>query len=106
MINTRAAQSLQIGNQDIDEYLLKLVKEDNNICSQLDSIAESEMISDKDELYREFCIALKESGLCELDIIPINNAEDVDFVFKNQTVSFYIYIYILYNNIYMYIFSY
>jgi len=85
MINTRAAQSLPIGGQDIDEYLLKLVKEDSDICSQLDSIAENEMINDKDELYHEFCIALKESGLCELDIIPINNAEEVDFVFKNQT---------------------
>lgn len=85
MINTRAAQSLPIGGQDIDEYLLKLVKEESEICSQLDSIAENEMINDKDELYREFCISLKESGLCELDIIPINSAEDVEFVFRNQT---------------------
>ncbi|OUM70127.1 hypothetical protein PIROE2DRAFT_24354, partial [Piromyces sp. E2] len=49
IVNTRAAQSLPIGNQDIDEYLLKLVKEDKIICSQLDSIAENEMINDKEE---------------------------------------------------------
>ncbi|ORX41978.1 actin-like ATPase domain-containing protein [Piromyces finnis] len=85
IINTRASQSLPIGSQDIDKYLLKLVKENKDICSKLDSIAENEMIKDRDELYNEFCKSLKESGLCELDIVPVKNAEEVDFIFKNET---------------------
>jgi len=45
------------------------------------------MINDKDELYSNFCTSLKESGLCELDIVPVKNVEEVDFIFKNQTVN-------------------
>jgi len=84
VINTRASQSLPIGSQDVDEYLLKLVKENDDICTQLNTIIQEDTENDKNEVYTSFCQALKESGLCELDIVPITKVEEVEFKFRNQ----------------------